>query len=126
MTSDAVETAAQLIHQRHRAGTANACGECREAARQVAEVLDVERLRADVAMYRDWCARLPTYEHECACGQRFSLRSIPALVDQLAELERLRGIEQQARALSLRNDRLYSLFVDATGYEPNLELGDDQ
>jgi hypothetical protein len=40
VTSDAVETAAQLIHQLHRAGTANVCGECREVAREVAEVLD--------------------------------------------------------------------------------------
>jgi len=86
---------------------------------------ELVRLREDVAMYRGWCARLPSYEHECACGSRFSLRSTPALVDQLSELVRLRGIEQQARALSIRNDRLYDAFVDATGYEPTLELGDD-
>ncbi|GAA4849626.1 hypothetical protein ACFQ34_33920 [Pseudonocardia benzenivorans] len=40
MTSDAVETAAQLIHNtHHRAGTAGVCGECRGLARQVADVV---------------------------------------------------------------------------------------
>lgn len=41
MTSDAVETAAQLIHSaRHRAGTGSVCGPCRDLAVRVAEVLD--------------------------------------------------------------------------------------
>jgi hypothetical protein len=40
MTPDAVETAAQVLHQRrHRAGTASSCGRCRDDARAVADVL---------------------------------------------------------------------------------------
>lgn len=47
MTSDAVETAAQLIHDtRHRMGTGGVCDGCREVARQVAEVLAVPILQS--------------------------------------------------------------------------------
>lgn len=45
MSSDAVETAAQVLHsRRHRAGTAGVCGSCRDDARAVADVLDVGQL----------------------------------------------------------------------------------
>jgi hypothetical protein len=76
---------------------------------------ELERLRAAVAMYRDWCARLPAYEHECVCGRRFSLRSTPALAHELAELERLRGIEQRAREYVEAVDRGRQLGVANLG-----------
>lgn len=46
---DRIETAAQLIHNtRHRAGTANVCGQCRDLALEIAEVFGVPRLTAIV------------------------------------------------------------------------------
>lgn len=121
MTSDAVETAAQLIHQRHRAGTANVCGECRDVARQVAEVLASTVVCGDVAQGFGGvvltCSRPPhgpgteADQHRSDSGATWWLWS-----GSETELMGLRRMAQ--RAVELRDNRFYAdtLVTDAAEY----------